>query len=106
MARAGTASLRCRLARLRRVLDSVDVCQSVLANFFVRVAAGQFDLDQPEQLLRLLATMARNRILDHVKVTLPRPRTYTSPDFNDYRVQLTAELEREVMRAYDRDGLT
>jgi DNA-directed RNA polymerase specialized sigma24 family protein len=47
---------------LRRVLDSVDVCQSVLANFFVRAAAGQFDLDRPEQLLGLLATMARNKV--------------------------------------------
>jgi NitT/TauT family transport system ATP-binding protein len=45
------------------------------------------------------------RILDHVKVALPRPRTYTSPEFNEYRVQLTAELEREVMQAYARDGL-
>jgi RNA polymerase sigma factor (sigma-70 family) len=51
---------------LRRVLDSVDVCQSVLANFFVRAAAGQFDLDEPEQLLKLLVVMARNRLRDHV----------------------------------------
>ena len=47
---------------LRRFLDSMDVCQSVLANFFVRAVAGQFDLDRPEQLLALLATMARNKV--------------------------------------------
>ena len=47
---------------LRRVLDSMDVCQSVLANFFVRAVAGQFDLDRPEQLLALLAAMARNKV--------------------------------------------
>jgi RNA polymerase sigma-70 factor (ECF subfamily) len=52
--------------RLTRLLDSVDVCQSVLANFFVRMAAGQFDLDTPEQLMKLLSVMARNRLLDHV----------------------------------------
>lgn len=52
--------------RLGRLLDSVDVCQSVLANFFVRMAAGQFDLETPEQLLKLLAAMARNRLLDHI----------------------------------------
>src|SRR4051794_34587975 len=51
---------------LRRVLDSMDVCQSVLANFFVRAAAGQFDLDQPDQLLRLLVVMARNKLRDQV----------------------------------------
>jgi RNA polymerase sigma-70 factor (ECF subfamily) len=51
---------------LRRVLDSMDVCQSVFANFFVRAAAGQFDLDQPDQLLRLLIVMARNKLHDEV----------------------------------------
>ena len=54
-------------ARLRRVLDTMDICQSVLANFFVRVAAGQFDLGEPEHLLRLLASMARNRLLNHAR---------------------------------------
>jgi RNA polymerase sigma-70 factor (ECF subfamily) len=62
-------AVRVRLtdSRLRSALDSMDVCQSVLANFFVRAAAGQFDLDEPGQLLRLLAHMARNRLLDHVR---------------------------------------
>jgi RNA polymerase sigma factor (sigma-70 family) len=54
--------LRLRDPRLRRVLDSTDVCQSVLASFFARAAAGQFELDRPEQLLRLLAVMARNKL--------------------------------------------
>jgi RNA polymerase sigma-70 factor (ECF subfamily) len=48
--------------RLRRVLDSTDVCQSVLASFFVRANLGQYDVDTPEQLLRLLATIARNKV--------------------------------------------
>ncbi len=50
--------------RLGRLLDSVDVCQSVLANFFVRAAAGQFELNEPQQLLHLLVTMARNKLRD------------------------------------------
>jgi RNA polymerase sigma factor (sigma-70 family) len=54
--------LRLRDPRLRRVLDSTDVCQSVMASFFVRVAAGQFELNRPEQLLKLLAVMARNKL--------------------------------------------
>jgi RNA polymerase sigma-70 factor (ECF subfamily) len=53
--------LRLRDPRLRRFLDESDVCQSVLASFFVRAAAGQFDLDRPEQLIGLLAGMARNK---------------------------------------------
>jgi RNA polymerase sigma-70 factor (ECF subfamily) len=47
---------------MRRILDSMDVCQSVMSNFFVRAAAGQFDLKNPKQLIALLATMARNKV--------------------------------------------
>src|SRR5579862_6481355 len=49
---------------LHRVLDSVDVCQSVMASFFVRAAAGQYDLNQPLQLLKLLISMARNKVAE------------------------------------------
>jgi RNA polymerase sigma-70 factor (ECF subfamily) len=56
-------SARLRLnARLRRAFDSLDLCQAVLGSFFVRVAAGQYELDGPEQLLKLLATMVRNKV--------------------------------------------
>ena len=62
-------AVRVRLSdpRLGRLLDSMDICQSVLANFFVRVAAGQFDLDEPVQLLKLLVTMARNKLRDQAR---------------------------------------
>src|SRR3954471_24160388 len=53
--------------RLRRVVDSMDVCQSVMMSFFVRAASGQYDLDTPEQLLRLLTTMARNKLLNQTR---------------------------------------
>jgi RNA polymerase sigma-70 factor (ECF subfamily) len=49
-------------ARMRRVLDSMDICQSVLASFFVRTAMGQYELDTPEQLMRLLVTITRNKL--------------------------------------------
>ena len=45
---------------LRRQFDSLDVCQSVLASFFFRVAAGQFDLREPGDLSALLTRMARH----------------------------------------------
>src|SRR5208282_5000541 len=48
--------------RLGRVLDSMDICQSVMASFFVRAALGQYELNSPDQLLKLLATMARNTL--------------------------------------------
>ena len=48
--------------RLRRVFDSMDVCQSVLATFFKRAAAGQYELEHAEQLIHLLVRMARNKV--------------------------------------------
>ena len=60
-------SVRLGDPRLRRVVDSVDVCQSVLANFFVRVRLGEFDLTRPEQLLHLLTAMTRNKLHDRVR---------------------------------------
>jgi RNA polymerase sigma-70 factor (ECF subfamily) len=53
--------------RLRRTCDSMDVCQSVLMSFFVRAATGQYDLDTPEQLLRLLTAMAKNKLLNQAR---------------------------------------
>lgn len=52
---------------LRRMIDSLDICQSVLANFFVRISSGEMALDDPRRLQALLLTMARNRLLDHVR---------------------------------------
>jgi RNA polymerase sigma-70 factor (ECF subfamily) len=50
--------------RLRRVLDSTDICQSVLATFFLRANLGQYELETPEDLLKLLATIARNKVVN------------------------------------------
>jgi RNA polymerase sigma-70 factor (ECF subfamily) len=59
--------LRVRDARLRRVFDPDDVCQSVLASFFVRAAVGEYDLDEPRKLAALLIGMARNKLAERVK---------------------------------------
>jgi RNA polymerase sigma-70 factor (ECF subfamily) len=55
---------RLRNSHLRRVLDSVDICQSVLSSLFNRAAQGQYALDHPEQLERLLLRMVRNKVID------------------------------------------
>jgi len=39
------------------------------------------------------------RVLEEIRVDLPRPRSMTDPAFNGYRVRLTSHMEREVMRA-------
>lgn len=54
--------LRLRDSRLRRLFDSMDICQSVLASFFGRVTEGQYDLADPAQLLKLLVVIARNKV--------------------------------------------
>ena len=59
--------LQLRDPRLRSLLDSTDVCQSVLASFFVRAAAGQYELDRPSQLTRLLVVMARNKLASQAR---------------------------------------
>jgi RNA polymerase sigma-70 factor (ECF subfamily) len=86
-----TIRVRFRDPQLRRLLDSVDICQSVFHNFFVRVAAGQFELDEPEQLLKLLATMARNKIANQANALRAKRR--------DYRRDVAGGLEEEQLAA-------
>lgn len=52
---------------LRRTMDSLDICQSVLFKFFVEVSAGRLELQEPRQLAALLVTMARNKLYDRVR---------------------------------------
>lgn len=61
------ARVRLMDTRLNRLLDSMDICQSVMASFFVRTALGQYQLESPDQLLKLLATMTRNKLAGAVK---------------------------------------
>jgi RNA polymerase sigma-70 factor (ECF subfamily) len=48
-------------------MDSSDVCQSIMGDFFVRAAMGQFDLETPAQLVSLLAKMAHNKLIGHAR---------------------------------------
>ena len=43
-------------------MDDDDVCQSVLASFFVRASLGEFDLRDPAQLRQLLLSMVRHKL--------------------------------------------
>jgi DNA-directed RNA polymerase specialized sigma24 family protein len=59
--------LRLRDPRLRQRFDENDVCQSVMASFFVRVTAGEFELDGPDQLRGLLAQMGRHKLASQAR---------------------------------------
>lgn len=53
--------------QMSHLVDEADICQTVFAAFFQRVTRGQFDLQRPDQLVKLLGTMARNRVLDEMR---------------------------------------
>ena len=59
--------LRIRDANFNRAFDSLDICQSVLASFFFRAANGEYVLEHPDQVVRLLVTMARNRLISRTR---------------------------------------
>jgi len=69
-------AVRTRLSdpALRQQFDSMDICQSVLASFFIRAVAGQYDLRDPTQLVALLTRMAQNKLAMHARSLYRRRR--------------------------------
>jgi RNA polymerase sigma-70 factor (ECF subfamily) len=86
---------------LRRFVDSLDICQSVLANLFVHLDRGSLQLDNPDQLRRLLITMARNKLHDHArKMKAARRdarRLATGDGHLDHVADSTAEPDEQIM---------
>lgn len=83
--------LRLTDPRLRRLLESMDICQSVMASFFVRLWAGQYEIEYPGQLVRLLLSMTKHKLIDQARFWTAARR----------------DLHREVSRdAPDGDALT
>jgi RNA polymerase sigma-70 factor (ECF subfamily) len=90
---------------MRRQFDSLDICQSVLASFFVRAASGQYELQRPAQLVALLTKMAHHKLAWHVRHHLRQRRDVRraecsqaetlispSPDFDPARKAQGREL--------------
>jgi RNA polymerase sigma factor (sigma-70 family) len=61
--------IRVRLTepRLRRLLDSQDICQSVLGDFFLRVAEGRFEATDRRQLIKFFMVLAKNKLVDQAR---------------------------------------
>lgn len=80
---------RVRLADpgLGRLLESMDICQSVMASFFVRAALGQYELDTPDRLLRLLATMVRNKVANQANAARAARRDIRLVDHGEGKVE-------------------
>jgi RNA polymerase sigma-70 factor (ECF subfamily) len=81
--------LQIRDRRLYRLFESRDVCQSVLGSFFARTALGQYDLETPAHLVKLLVTMARNKVATAAQRQRQQRRDYR-------RTAGTDELEHVV----------
>ena len=75
--------MRMRDPRLYSRFDWTDICQSVMASFFVRAASGQYDLDQPDQLLRLLVVMTRHKLAKQERRHRADRRDYRRVDSGD-----------------------
>ena len=58
---------RLRNGHAQSEFDSMDICQSVLGAFFVRAAAGEYDLKEPDDLIKLLLTMTRNTLAEKMR---------------------------------------
>jgi RNA polymerase sigma factor (sigma-70 family) len=101
-------------ARLRRVFDSMDICQSVMGSFFVRLSLGQFQIDDPGQLVKLLVSMTRNKVADQARKETAECRDHRrvrSADVHDEEPATAAAGPSRIVAARDllaqvRDRLT
>lgn len=91
-------------ARLRRVFDSMDICQSVMGSFFVRLNLGQFEVDQPAQLIKLLVSMTRNKVADQARKEQAECRDHRrleAGDVHDHEVAAGAAGPSRIVAARD-----
>ena len=124
-----TARVRMFDARLRAELESADVRQMVMLSFFVGAAGGKYKLDTPQDLMKLLTQMARNKLDDQIrwvnaakrgggrKVELPdgglgkvspepTPSVVLATKEDLERVRAAMTPEEKMVQEYRDDGLT
>ena len=83
-----------------RDFDSMDICQSVLASFSCVRRWGEYEVDRPERLPRLLVTMARNKLIYQVRRQRrqtrqpPRGRGRTGKSCNPWRPEMSQRRGR------------
>ncbi len=75
-------------SRLIRLFDSMDIVQSVMSSFFVRMVGGQYDLDSPHRLLGLLVAMARNKVISTSRRQLAQKRDGHRREASPERLEL------------------
>ena len=58
--------------RLRRFMDSLDVCQSVLGSFFAQLFDGKLDVSDPKKLRAFLSLVAKHKVIDRARKHDPK----------------------------------
>lgn len=98
-------TIRHRLGRaaLQSVADSIDVCQSVMGSFLIRMSAGEYELNSERDLQKLLVAIAQNKFsaMQRRELAEKRDRRITVPldsigDIEDYRQSNNEHSARQV----------
>jgi DNA-directed RNA polymerase specialized sigma24 family protein len=97
---------------LRRVFETMDIYQSVVARFLAAALAGRFaELRTPEELRKLLASMAINNLISKVRrerkhrESRSRVRQPPAPDPNPSQVAAEEELVRTISSRLSQEEL-
>jgi len=78
-------------SRIKRVYDSVDLTQAVMASFFLR--GDDFELKDPKDLAVLLVTMARNKLASTARRLLSQKRDGHRQDLSEPLLAQIADNE-------------
>ncbi len=79
-------------SRLARIYDSTDFSQAVMASFFLRASDGQYELHAPADLVRLLVSMARNKLASSARKLLSEKRDGHRRDVDDMVLEQIPEF--------------
>jgi RNA polymerase sigma factor (sigma-70 family) len=88
-------------SRLSRVYDSVDFSQAVLASFFLRAGEGEYELNDPQDLVRLLVTMARNKLASGARQLLNQKRDGQRRDVDEPTLAQIPEISETPSSAVE-----
>jgi RNA polymerase sigma factor (sigma-70 family) len=86
-------------SRMSRVYDSVDFSQAVLASFFLRAGEGEYELKDSQDLVRLLMSMARNKIASGARKLLSDKRDGQRRDIEQTLIEQVPEFTDTPSRA-------
>jgi DNA-directed RNA polymerase specialized sigma24 family protein len=91
--------------RLRPELDSADICQSIFKSLFVGLRGGRFDLDQPEQLQKLLSAMVRLKVANRARRLSVTLREVLEVDAPNEKAVDDKELLDTILKQFAPDEL-